>query len=102
MNKDENEDVGDDEDDDEDDDENDCRMSDHREPRPRCRDLWPGAASAARIAGCSTLHLNSLNWCTRIAARALAEHVELLLPKLISCDSPSRTKCESRTCGPDL
>ena len=61
VNKDEDEDEGDDEDDDEDDDENDCRMSDHREPRPRCRDLWPGAASAARIAGCSTLHLNSLN-----------------------------------------
>ena len=55
VNKDENEDEGDDEDDDEDDDENYCRMSDHREPRPRCRDLWPGVASAARIAGCSAL-----------------------------------------------
>ena len=36
-----------------------CRMADHRETRPRCRDLWQGAMSAARIAGCSALRLFS-------------------------------------------
>ena len=41
------------------------------------QNLWPRAASAAGTAGCSTLHLNSLNWCTRIEARALAVHVDL-------------------------
>ena len=38
-----------------------CRMADHRETRPRCRDLWQGAVSAARIAGCSALRL-SFHW----------------------------------------